>query len=49
MDNKIAAVTMRNITKRFGPTLANDRVWLIFTGGRSWPCWARTAAARPPS
>ena len=33
MDNKIAAVTMRNITKRFGPTLANDRVWLnIYRG-----------------
>ena len=33
MDNKIAAVTMRNITKRFGPTLANDKVWLnIYRG-----------------
>ena len=33
MDNKIAAVTMRNITKRFGPVLANDRVWLnIYRG-----------------
>ena len=33
MDNKTAAVTMRNITKRFGPTLANDRVWLdIYRG-----------------
>ncbi len=33
MDNKIAAVTMRNITKRFGQTLANDKVWLnIYRG-----------------
>ena len=33
MDNKTAAVTMRNITKRFGPVLANDRVWLdIYRG-----------------
>ena len=33
MDNKTAAVTMRNITKRFGPTLANDKVWLdIYRG-----------------
>ena len=33
MDNKLAAVTMRNITKRFGPVLANDRVWLnIYRG-----------------
>ena len=33
MDNKIAAVKMRNITKRFGPVLANDKVWLdIYRG-----------------
>ena len=33
MDNKLAAVTMRNITKRFGPVLANDKVWLnIYRG-----------------
>ena len=33
MDSKIAAVKMRNITKRFGPVLANDRVWLdIYRG-----------------
>ena len=28
MDNKIAAVKMRDITKRFGSVVANDRVWL---------------------
>ena len=33
MDNKIAAVTMRNITKTFGSVVANDRVWLdIYRG-----------------
>ena len=33
MDNKTAAVKMRNITKRFGPVLANDKVWLdIYRG-----------------
>ena len=33
MDNKTPAVTMRNITKRFGPVLANDKVWLnIYRG-----------------
>ena len=33
MENKTAAVKLRNITKRFGTTLANDRVWLdIYKG-----------------
>ncbi len=33
MEEKIAAVQMRDITKRFGSTLANDRVWLdIYKG-----------------
>ena len=33
MEAKQAAVQMRDITKRFGPTLANDRVWLdIYKG-----------------
>ena len=33
MDNKTAAVRMRNITKRFGPVTANDKVWLdIYRG-----------------
>ena len=33
MDNKIAAVKMRNITKTFGKTVANDKVWLdIYRG-----------------
>lgn len=33
MDNKLAAVRMRNITKRFGSVLANDKVWLdIYKG-----------------
>ena len=33
MDTNIAAVKMRNITKSFGPVLANDRVWLnIYKG-----------------
>ena len=33
MENKVASVKMRNITKRFGPVLANDRVWLdIYKG-----------------
>ena len=33
MEEKQAAVQMRDITKRFGSTLANDRVWLdIYKG-----------------
>ncbi|MBO4943891.1 MAG: ATP-binding cassette domain-containing protein, partial [Muribaculaceae bacterium] len=33
LDNKIAAVTMRNITKTFGSVVANDKVWLdIYRG-----------------
>ena len=33
MDNKLAAVKMRNITKTFGPVVANDKVWLdIYRG-----------------
>ena len=33
MDNKTPAVTMRNITKRFGSIVANDKVWLnIYRG-----------------
>ena len=33
MDNKIAAVKMRNITKTFGSVVANDKVWLdIYRG-----------------
>ena len=33
MDTTVANVKMRNITKRFGPVLANDRVWLdIYKG-----------------
>ncbi len=33
MENKTAAVKMRNITKRFGPVVANDKVWLdIYRG-----------------
>jgi len=33
LDNKIAAVKMRNITKAFGPVIANDKVWLdIYKG-----------------
>ena len=33
MDNKTAAVKMRNITKTFGSVVANDKVWLdIYRG-----------------
>ena len=33
MENKSAAVKMRNITKTFGPVVANDKVWLdIYKG-----------------
>ena len=33
MDNKVAAVQMRNITKTFGKVVANDKVWLdIYRG-----------------
>ena len=33
MESKHAAVRMRNITKTFGPVVANDKVWLdIYRG-----------------
>ena len=33
MENRTAAVSLRNISKSFGPVLANDRVWLdIYRG-----------------
>ena len=33
METKVASVKMRNITKSFGPVIANDRVWLdIYKG-----------------
>ena len=33
LDNKTAAVKMRNITKTFGSVVANDKVWLdIYRG-----------------
>ena len=33
LEEKKAAVQMRDITQRFGPVLANDRVWLdIYKG-----------------
>ena len=33
LETKVATVKMRNITKSFGPVLANVRVWLyIFKG-----------------
>ena len=33
MEEKVASVKMRNITKSFGPVLANDKVWLdIYKG-----------------
>ena len=33
MEEKTAAIEMRNISKRFGPVLANDKVWLnIYRG-----------------
>ena len=33
LENKIATVKLRNITKRFGPVLANDKVWLAIYKG----------------
>ena len=33
MDNKVPAVQMRDITKRFGSVLANDKVWLNASSG----------------
>ena len=47
MDNKIAAVKMRNITKTFGKTVANDKVWLDIYRGEILALLAKTAAAKP--
>ncbi len=42
------AIEMRGITKTFGSVVANKEVDLTCARGRSWPCWGRTARARPP-
>ena len=46
METKTAAIEMRNITKRFGPVLANDKVWLNIYRGDPHICSAKTATAR---
>ena len=57
-ETKVAAVSMKNITKTFGSVIANDKVNLdIYKGetfglvgesgwGRSLACWDPTAAVR---
>ena len=42
------AIEMKGITKTFGSVVANRDVELNVRQGRSWPCWVRTARARPP-
>ncbi|MFR6186273.1 MAG: hypothetical protein ACLUJG_12610 [Lawsonibacter sp.] len=43
------AIEMKGITKTFGSVVANRDVELTRADrGRSWPCWVRTARARPP-
>ena len=49
MEEKKAAVQMRDITKRFGPVLANDRVWLDIYKGEILALLGKTAAARQRS
>lgn len=39
---------LENITKRFGPVVANDRIGLRVRAGRSSPSWGRTGRGRPP-
>ena len=46
METKTAAIEMRNITKRFGPVLANDKVWLNIYRGEILALLGETAAAR---
>ncbi len=49
MAERPCAIEMRGITKTFGSVTANHNVHLDSCArGRSWPCWGRTAPARPP-
>ena len=42
------AVRLEHVTKTFGSVVANKDVSLGYAAARSCPCWARTAAAKPP-
>ena len=47
MKGKTAAVTMKNITKKFGPDIS--RIFpSMYVKVRSLHCWVRTAAEKQP-
>lgn len=45
-ETKVAAVSMKNITKTFGSVIANDKVNLDIYKVRSYHCLEKTAAVR---
>ena len=47
VNNPVAAISMRNVTKRFGPVVANDHVNLDIYHGEILALLGKTAAAKP--
>ena len=46
-EERTPAVKMRDITKRFGSTVANDKCWLDIYRGEILALLGETAAVRP--
>lgn len=49
MEKRTPTVKMRDITKRFGSVLANDKVWLDIYRGEVLALLGENGAARPRS
>ena len=47
MEQRTAAVSVRNVTKRFGPVLANDKVCLDIYRGEILALLGENGAAKP--